>query len=592
MLEGLLTLMGSYNTIHCFYENVSGVLRGKKDDSLLYLERMSGHLEGIHQHIEQLSEHIVYAKSLNAVEDVTRSSQQKVEDLRKVREFLEPVQQALGQDIVSSAIISTPEKMQQQLQKNPWEVLMNVRPASFACKPDEPDSVPILFVHNNLQYIGWQKRGMLPMMFDCEFNSLWLPTSQQVASFRENDFEPKIATVETAPVSENQPVARAQEIANYPQQPNFEDIFDLERDEFEYPQEFALRYQQLIAGFNQAVIEGKLAYQAGVARLDKKSYDVHSGKFPFEIKFADWVKQLGNLGRRGEIQSARDDAKKLWEEGQEKPVFITLQLVNNKPQLVKLFLLGLQQQWFFAALLAEEKGEFQDKLQDGSLGPKMMWLPKGKFKMGSNESDYEKPIHEVMINYEVAVGQYQVTFAEYDKFCDATGRDKPKDEGWGRGKRPVINVNWNDAKAYCDWLSEQTGKKYRLLSEAEWEYACRAGSTGKYCFGDYVNQLGNYGWYDKNSGSQTHPVGEKKANKFGLYDMHGNVWEWCEDVWHENYDGAPVDGSARMAGGNQRLRLLRGGSWGSDDNYLRCADRDGYDTTSWDDSWGLRLSRM
>jgi len=142
-------------------------------------------------------------------------------------------------------------------------------------------------------------------------------------------------------------------------------------------------------------------------------------------------------------------------------------------------------------------------------------------------------------------------------------------------------------------LSEQTGEDYRLLTEAEWEYACRAGSTGKYCFGDDVNQLGNYGWYDKNSGSQTHPVGEKKANKFGLYDMHGNVWEWCEDVWHDNYNGAPVDGSAWVSGGDSKVHLLRGGSWGGSDIYLRCAFRLGDDTTTGGGSFGgLRFSRM
>jgi len=244
------------------------------------------------------------------------------------------------------------------------------------------------------------------------------------------------------------------------------------------------------------------------------------------------------------------------------------------------------------AIVSIQPGQvFQDKLKDGGLGPKVVWLPKGKFKMGSNENDYEKPIHEVTIDYEFGVGQYQVTFVEYDKFCDATKREKPSDSGWGRGNRPVINVSWNDAKAYVKWLSEQTDQQYRLLSEAEWEYACRAGSTGKYCFGNDVNQLWNYGWYRDNSGKTTHPVGEKKANKFGLYDMHGNVWEWCEDVGHENYDGAPVDGSAWVSG-DRELRRLRGGSWGGNDDRLRCAYRFGDVTTIWSYYRGFRISRM
>jgi len=243
-----------------------------------------------------------------------------------------------------------------------------------------------------------------------------------------------------------------------------------------------------------------------------------------------------------------------------------------------------------------KKGEFRDKLKDGTDAPAMVWLPKGKFMMGSNEYDDEKPIHEVTIDYEFAVGKYPATFAEYDKFCDLTKRQKPEDKGWGRGNRPVIYVNWNDARDYCEWLSEQTGQIYRLLSEAEWEYACRAGSTGKYCFGDDVHQLANYGWFGGNSGVKIHPVGQKKPNAFGLYDMHGNVREWCEDVWHDDYDGAPNDGNAWLAGGDFGFHLLRGGSWDSSDYSLRCASRDrdvptdGYLSNY--SSSGFRICRM
>jgi len=291
--------------------------------------------------------------------------------------------------------------------------------------------------------------------------------------------------------------------------------------------------------------------------------------------------------RESRIQTARELLIKL-ESLQETPVVPRVEVKETPPP---------------QPIVSIQPGQvFQDKLKDGSLGPKVVWLPKGKFMMGSNESDGEKPIHKVTIGCEFGVGQYQVTFAEYDKFCEATKHQKPSSKGglasligfgdWGRGNRPVINVNWHDAKAYCQWLSEQTGKKYRLLSEAKWEYACRAGSTWEYCFGGHVDWLEDYGWYNQNSGNQTHPVGEKKANKFGLYDMHGNVWEWCEDVWHENYTGAPVDGSAWMAGGNSNRHLIRGGSWFNSDKYLRCAARIGSDTTDRDDDWGFRISRM
>ena len=181
--------------------------------------------------------------------------------------------------------------------------------------------------------------------------------------------------------------------------------------------------------------------------------------------------------------------------------------------------------------------KIHDKLSGGSDGPTMVELQGGKFRMGSPEgvglSD-EHPQHEVAVEA-FAVGEFPVTFDEYDRFCEATGREKPGDEGWGRGRRPVINVSWHDAAAYCKWLSEETGETYRLLTEAEWEYACRAGSDTKYCYGDDEQRLGDYAWFFENSGMKTHPVGQKLPNAWGLYDMHGNVWEWCADEYR-SYD--------------------------------------------------------
>jgi formylglycine-generating enzyme required for sulfatase activity len=177
--------------------------------------------------------------------------------------------------------------------------------------------------------------------------------------------------------------------------------------------------------------------------------------------------------------------------------------------------------------------KIHDKLTDGTNGPAMVELPGGTFRMGSPDgvglSD-EHPQHEVAVEA-FAVGECPVTFDEYDRFCEATGRGKPGDEGWGRGRRPVINVSWHDATAYCKWLSEETGETYRLLTEAEWEYACRAGSDTEYCYGDDPAKLGEYAWYYENAGLKSHPVGEKLPNAWGLYDMHGNVWEWCADEY-------------------------------------------------------------
>jgi formylglycine-generating enzyme required for sulfatase activity len=145
------------------------------------------------------------------------------------------------------------------------------------------------------------------------------------------------------------------------------------------------------------------------------------------------------------------------------------------------------------------------------------------------------------------------------------------------GKYPVESVSWEDAQEFCQKLSTLTKKTYRLPSEAEWEYACRAGTQSSYYFGDDENQLGEYAWYGENSNDQTQPVGQKKPNKWGLYDMLGNVWEWCEDDGHSNYNGAPTDGRAWIDNDNRSqapYRIKRGGSWFNYSRRCRCAYRD------------------
>jgi formylglycine-generating enzyme required for sulfatase activity len=236
--------------------------------------------------------------------------------------------------------------------------------------------------------------------------------------------------------------------------------------------------------------------------------------------------------------------------------------------------------------------------------PEMVVIPAGRFVMGSSPSEEgrsaaEGPQHFVTIAEPFALGRYAVTFDEYDEFAATTGREPPGDGGWGRGRRPVINVSWNDAEAYTAWLSEQTGATYRLPSEAEWEYACRAGTTTPFHFGptistEQANYDGNYRYGAGRKGAyreQALPVGSFPANDFGLHDMHGNVWEWCADVWHDSYDGAPLDGSAWIEGGNQRLRVLRGGSWDNVPGGLRSADRDWYGPGDRGDLPGFRVAR-
>jgi formylglycine-generating enzyme required for sulfatase activity/tetratricopeptide (TPR) repeat protein len=248
---------------------------------------------------------------------------------------------------------------------------------------------------------------------------------------------------------------------------------------------------------------------------------------------------------------------------------------------------------------ADDNKVFQDRLKDGSLGPEMVKIPAGRFRMGDIQgggSSDEKPVHEVSVSA-FAMGKYEVTFAEYDKFAEATGREKPSDSGWGRENRPVINVSWNDANAYAEWLSTQTGKQYRLPTEAEWEYAARAGTETKYWWGNTAShEYANYGADECCSGlaegkdrwEYTAPVGSFAPNQFGLYDTVGNVWEWCADSWHDNYEGAPNDGSV-WEGGSGSSRVLRGGSWLNFPWFARTAIRDWDTSDVRDDICGFRV---
>ena len=222
--------------------------------------------------------------------------------------------------------------------------------------------------------------------------------------------------------------------------------------------------------------------------------------------------------------------------------------------------------------------------------PEMVILPKGQFVMGSGEGN-EKPQHTVQIDYALAVGKYPVTFDQWD-LCvkDGGSKHSPSDDGWGRGSRPVINVSWDDIQLYLSWLSNITGNTYRFLSEAEWEYAARAGSQTTYSFGDDEKELGRYTWLDENSGRKNHPVGEKLPNAFGLYDMYGNVYEWTQDCWHENYKNAPTDGSVWTTGDCSQ-RVVRGGSWIPYPQYLSADFRYGYSTAFRSGYFGFRVAR-
>jgi formylglycine-generating enzyme required for sulfatase activity len=229
--------------------------------------------------------------------------------------------------------------------------------------------------------------------------------------------------------------------------------------------------------------------------------------------------------------------------------------------------------------------------------PEMVVVPAGSFTMGSTADPQASPPHHVVIARPFAVGRFALTFDEWDQCVAEAGcRYKAYDREWGRGRLPVINVSWNDAKTYLAWLSRKTAKPYRLLTEAEREYVARAGTTTPFWWGATIstgqaNYDGNYVYGDGVKGEwrrRTVPVDSFEPNPGGLYQVHGNVWEWVEDCWNESYAGAPADGSAWAAGDCTR-RAMRGGSWFN--KPVDAAAREQNDAAFRYHSYGFRVAR-
>jgi formylglycine-generating enzyme required for sulfatase activity len=241
--------------------------------------------------------------------------------------------------------------------------------------------------------------------------------------------------------------------------------------------------------------------------------------------------------------------------------------------------------------------------------PEMIVIAAGEFLMGSPDElgeREERPQHTVKFAAPLAVSKFEVTFDEWDECVSLGGCPAKSDPGWGKGRIAATNISWKEVKLYVAWFSRMTGKEYRLLSEAEWEYAARAGTRTAYNFGDDPALLcahanvsdralkrgsPSYTTIDCDDGyEKVAPVGSFPPNAFGLYDMHGNVWEWVEDAYHPNYEGAPSDGSAWL-GSEDSLRVLRGGSWISFPHLVRSASRIGRGVLINNSDVGFRLAR-
>ena len=275
---------------------------------------------------------------------------------------------------------------------------------------------------------------------------------------------------------------------------------------------------------------------------------------------------------------------------------------------------------------------FRDELASGGQGPEMVVIPAGRFHMGCVSGidcgDDEMPVHEVSVAKPFALSKYEVTRGEFGRFVAQAGYRTTAERGRGcyvwdgseftekssakwnnpwlnqSDTHPVVCMSWDDAVAYVEWLSSETGKPYRLPSEAGWEYAARSGSTTTYHFGDDEFQLCRYANHlDRSTGAPqlsescsdsvglvTAEGGSYQPNSFGLHDMHGNVWEWVQDCWNDSYAGVPSDGSA-WTSGDCGLRVVRGGSWFNYPRFLRAADRDRFSTDYRSNNFGFRVAQ-
>jgi len=338
---------------------------------------------------------------------------------------------------------------------------------------------------------------------------------------------------------------------------NFSELLNPKQGQFEKTFQYQTRRQQLLDDFNQTLLQPDLRYQAGIASL--KDYNPDREILFVHLKWqAEWTKQLlGASPQYGILKVSPGNAQALWRTSQTKPLFINIDRINNRLKS-KGVLIEQEQTWFIHLTPI----------------PEMVTIPAGQFQMGDlhGHGDLdEKPVQTLTIQ-RFAMSRYETTFDEYDYFAEITGRAKPSDNGWGRGQQPVININREDIKLYLKWLNQLTGQTYRLPTEAEWEYAARAGTTTDYWWGPQIgiNQANCDGCQSQWDNKRPALVGSFAPNPFGLYDIVGNVWEWTCSKYEEKYNGQEQQCNYQH---QNDLGVIRGGSWLSYAKNGRVANR-------------------
>lgn len=310
--------------------------------------------------------------------------------------------------------------------------------------------------------------------------------------------------------------------------------------------------------------------------IELGDYDTKNRQYPV---FAQSKTPSFQLRLKGSIPlppAEAENFKKQWQAGLVRPE-VKMRVISESPELTfindtdntRLTFLGGT---FMTAIARQEKMERNYR-------PEMISVPAGSFDMGPNEN---MPVHRVTFKKSFAISKTEVTQGQWRALM---GNASIRIDSCGN-KCPVENVSWNDVQIFIQKLNAKTGKRYRLPSEAEWEYACRAGGKQQFCGGDEVDSVA---WYGRNSDSVVHPVATKQANAFGLFDMSGNVWEWVEDSFHNNYTGAPTDGDAWQ--GDGAMRVVRGGSRSDSAPGVRASARDGFEPEYRFNGFGFRLAR-